>query len=605
MSKLDELIQEFCPDGVEYKALGEICKLVTGATPSKTNTAYWENGTIPWMSSGEVNLKRVTATEKKITQLGYEKNSTTIVPKHSVVIALAGQGKTRGKVAITEIELCTNQSLCSMICNENLDYKFLYYILDGKYEELRAISNGDGTRGGLSLKILAPYKIPVPPLPVQREIVRILDNFTELTTELTARKKQYEFYRDKLLTFDVLGEETSKVAWRTLGDIIVSLNTGLNPRQFFRLNTDDASNYYVTIREIQNGTIVFSDKTDRINDEALRLCNNRSNLEVGDVLFSGTGTIGETAVISEPPMNWNIKEGVYAIKPQKDVLDSRYLMYILRTDALKTAIAKKVAGGTVKSIPMAEMRKLKVPVPSLAVQERLVNVLDNFDAICSDLNIGLPAEIEARQKQYEYYRDKLLTFAESGSTILTDRQTGLIKLIQYVFGYAPVALSEIATISRGGNFQKKDFTATGHPCIHYGQMYTHFGVSATKSLTRVSDDIFAKSKIAEPGDIVMAVTSENVEDVCKCVAWLGSEAVAVSGHTAIIHHDQNPKYLSYYFHSSMFAAQKQKLAHGTKVIEVTPSKLGDIIIPLPSMEKQNQIVAIKFLFLLLMSKTAL
>ena len=204
----------------------------------------------------------------------------------------------------------------------------------------------------------------------------------------------------------------SKAVWKTLGDIIVSLNTGLNPRKFFRLNTDDASNYYVTIREIQNGTIVFSDKTDRINDEALRLCDNRSNLEVGDVLFSGTGTIGETAVISEPPMNWNIKEGVYAIKPQKDVLNSRYLMYILRTDALKTAIAKKVAGGTVKSIPMAEMRKLKVPVPPLAVQERLVNVLDNFDAICSDLNIGLPAEIEARQKQYEYYRDKLLSFKE-------------------------------------------------------------------------------------------------------------------------------------------------------------------------------------------------
>ena len=90
MTVLDELIQELCPDGVKYKALGEICKLVTGATPSKTNAAYWENGTIPWMSSGEVNLKRVAATEKKITQLGYEKNSTTIVPKHSVVIALAG-----------------------------------------------------------------------------------------------------------------------------------------------------------------------------------------------------------------------------------------------------------------------------------------------------------------------------------------------------------------------------------------------------------------------------------------------------------------------------------------------------------------------------------
>lgn len=150
-----------------------------------------------------------------------------------------------------------------------------------------------------------------------------------------------------------------------------------------------------------------------MNDEALRLCNNRSNLEVGDVLFSGTGTIGETAVISEPPLNWNIKEGVYTIKPKKDMLNSRFLMYILRTDLMKAAIAKKVAGGTVKSIPMAEMKKLQLPVPPLDVQERLVYVLDNFDAICSDLNIGLPAEINARQKQYEYYRDKLLTFQKA------------------------------------------------------------------------------------------------------------------------------------------------------------------------------------------------
>ena len=146
-------------------------------------------------------------------------------------------------------------------------------------------------------------------------------------------------------------------------------------------------------------------------------------------MFSGTGTIGETAVISEPPHNWNIKEGVYTIKPKKDMLNSRYLMYILRTDFMKTAIAKKVAGGTVKSIPMAEVKKLQLPVPPLNVQERLVNVLDNFDAICSDLNIGLPAEIDARQKQYEFYRDLLLTFAETGIIIAqtnkqTNKQTG-------------------------------------------------------------------------------------------------------------------------------------------------------------------------------------
>ncbi len=161
-----------------------------------------------------------------------------------------------------------------------------------------------------------------------------------------------------------------------------------------------------------------------------------------------------------------------------------------------------------------------------------------------------------------------------------------------MFGYAPVKLGEIATIVRGGNFQKKDFIENGKPCIHYGQMYTHFGIAAKKTLTFINDEVFGKSKTAKSGDIVMAVTSENVEDVCSCTAWLGDEDIAISGHTAIISHNQNPKFLSYYFHSAMFFNQKKKLAHGTKVIEVTPSKLGDIVIMLPTIEEQNRMVSI-------------
>ncbi|MDO4974375.1 MAG: restriction endonuclease subunit S [Eubacteriales bacterium] len=195
--------------------------------------------------------------------------------------------------------------------------------------------------------------------------------------------------------------------------MILSLNTGLNPRQFFRLNTDDAENYYITIREIHGGRIVPSEKTDRINDEALCLCNNRSNLEVGDVLFSGTGTIGETAVITEEPSNWNIKEGVYTIKPDQTRIVPQFLRYLLTSEQMKTAYMKKVAGGTVKSIPMAEMRKLLIPVPSIDEQKRIVLLLSRFDTLCNDLKEGLPAEIEARQRQYEYYRDRLLTFKEA------------------------------------------------------------------------------------------------------------------------------------------------------------------------------------------------
>lgn len=197
-----------------------------------------------------------------------------------------------------------------------------------------------------------------------------------------------------------------------LDEVILSLNTGLNPRQFFELNTEDAENYYITIREIVGGRIVPSEKTDRINDEALRLCNNRSHLEAGDVLFSGTGTIGETAVIEETPIDWNIKEGVYTIKPNQDLLVPRFLRYLLMTKQIKDAYMKKVAGGTVKSLPMKEMRQLWIPLPPIEKQNELADLIYRFDALCNDITVGIPAEIEARRQQYEYYRDKLLTFKE-------------------------------------------------------------------------------------------------------------------------------------------------------------------------------------------------
>ncbi len=164
--------------------------------------------------------------------------------------------------------------------------------------------------------------------------------------------------------------------------------------------------------------------------------------------------------------------------------------------------------------------------------------------------------------------------------------------MQYVFGYADIRLSDIATISRGGNFQKKDFVEEGFPAIHYGQIYTRYGIYADETISDISVIAAEKSKKAVTNDIIMAVTSENVEDVCKCVAWLGDGEIAVSGHTAIIHHFQNAKYLAYYFHTQWFAMQKRRLAHGTKVIEVTPDRLNDIELYLPSLEEQNRIVDI-------------
>ena len=200
--------------------------------------------------------------------------------------------------------------------------------------------------------------------------------------------------------------EDKLLEWKTLGDVIHSLKTGLNPRQNFKLNTPNAEGYYVTVREIQNGQIVFFDKTDRVDEHALELINNRSNLEAGDILFSGTGTVGRIAVITSKPLNWNIKEGVYVIKPNTQLIDSYYLSYLLNSSEIIKEYSKKIVGSPVISLPMSELRKLAIPVPPLSVQKEIVHFLKTF----TELKTEHAFELSAREKQYEYYRDILLTF---------------------------------------------------------------------------------------------------------------------------------------------------------------------------------------------------
>ena len=208
----DNLLTNFTPEQApkEY-TLGEVTvDIYSGATPSKEKREYWVNGTIPWMSSGEVNLGQVYEVEGRITQLGYDKCSTKMVPEGSVVIALAGQGKTRGTVAILRTSVCTNQSLAALVPQKEIvSGEYLYYYLKTQYAKLREVSAGDGTRGGLNLKMLRAYKVVIPSHKAQDQIVSILDRFDSLTNDLTSglpaeiekRRQQYEYYRDKLLTF--------------------------------------------------------------------------------------------------------------------------------------------------------------------------------------------------------------------------------------------------------------------------------------------------------------------------------------------------------------------------------------------------------------------
>lgn len=153
-------------------------------------------------------------------------------------------------------------------------------------------------------------------------------------------------------------------------------------------------------------------------------------------------------------------------------------------------------------------------------------------------------------------------------------------------------ISEIGTIYRGFAYSKKDFTETGTPCIHYGQIYTRYGTFANKTFTCVSKDLAKGKRLAKKGDLVMAVTSENLEDVGKCLAWLGEDDILVSNHACFIRHSLNPKYLAYFLQSSYFFKYKKKISKGVKVIDLDLNMFGDMLIPVPPLEIQSRIVEV-------------
>ena len=188
------------------------------------------------------------------------------------------------------------------------------------------------------------------------------------------------------------------VEHKKLAEITKSIKTGLNPRQNFKLNVPSAQNYYVTVKEITTGHIVFSEKTDRIDKDAWRVIQSRSALEMGDVLFSGIGTIGKTALVDIPVENWNVSESVFLIKPNQHVIIPKFLMYALGSCHVKKQYENQSVGSTLKGVRMATLSLLSIPVPPLPVQEEIVRILDSF----TKLEAELEAELEARRQQYAF-----------------------------------------------------------------------------------------------------------------------------------------------------------------------------------------------------------
>ena len=225
----------------EDKIIQDFAECCAGATPDTKKDEYWIDGTIPWMSSGEVNNTFIYSTEKKITQLGYDKTSTKLLPSNTVVIALAGQGKTRGTVAITRIELCTNQSLCAVLPDINLNSEYLFYFLSSQYKQLRNSSTGgDDSRGGLNLKIIGNFRLPYTTFAEQQKIAAFFSNVDSIITAetkiLNTLQKKKKALMQKLFTQQLRfksDDGTDFPTWeeKKLGECVISISSGKNKKK--------------------------------------------------------------------------------------------------------------------------------------------------------------------------------------------------------------------------------------------------------------------------------------------------------------------------------------------------------------------------------------
>ena len=246
-----------------------------------------------------------------------------------------------------------------------------------------------------------------------------------------------------------------------------------------------------------------------------------------------------------------------------------FAKHLFRSYELRKQIKKTANGVTRFNISKARFGKIQIPIPPLSEQNRIVGILDTFTESIENLK----KQISEREKQYEHYRDQLLDLEGKPEKDIT-------------------LLGTICDMTKGNGVQKTDFVNEGIGCIHYGQIYTHYGSFTYTTNKFVSKEVFDKAKKASKGDIVMTDTSENVEDICKSVAYLGEEDIAVSNHALIIKHRQNPKFLSYSTLTKSFFNQKRKYAYGVKVTGIKPDHLAQFLIYLPSIEEQNRIVTI-------------
>ncbi len=380
-SKIEKLIAEHCPKGVEFKKLGEVCEIADNKRKPVASSLRVA-GKIPYYGANNIQDYVEGFTHEGDYVLIAEDGSASL-ENYSIQFA-SGKFWANNHVHVVRG------------CNE-LNNKFLFHYL--RSMNFVPYLTG-GTRAKLTKGKMLEIKIPIPPLDIQQEVAKILNTFTkleaELEAELEARKKQYEHYRSELLTFKD-GTERERVRWAALSEIgKVSMCKRIFKNQTSA--TGDIPFYKIGTFGKEPDAFISQEIFDEYRKKY-------SFPKKGDVLISASGTIGRMVIYDGKPAYFQDSNIIWIDNDESKVLN-KFLYYLY-------AIVKwQTEGGTIKRLYNDNLKKIKIPVPSLDEQKRVVSVLDKFDALVNDISIGLPAELSARRSQYEYYRGKLLTFNE-------------------------------------------------------------------------------------------------------------------------------------------------------------------------------------------------
>ncbi|QIH35508.1 restriction endonuclease subunit S [Sphingobacterium sp. DR205] len=379
MSKIEELIAQYCPDGVEYKKLGEVLHFLNGKGHEK---AISDNGNYIVVNS------KFISTNGNVKKHSDTQISPLFVDDILMVMSDLPNGRALAKTFIVDNDnlYTLNQRICSLSVKDKSSQlpKYYYYLLNRHLSFLRFDNGVDQTN--LRKDDILNVLIPIPPLPVQEEIVNILDKFTalerELEGELEARTRQYEYYRNELLTF-----EGKEVDWKTLPQISENLNSKRKP-------VKGGSREKGNIPYYGASGIVDYVKDYIFDGDFLLISEDGANLLTRNtpIAFSITGK------------SW-VNNHAHVLK-FKHYATRRLIEYYLNSIDL----VPYITGAAQPKLNKQNLNNILVPVPSLEEQERIVTILDKFDALVNDISVGLPAEIAARRQQYEYYRGKLLTF---------------------------------------------------------------------------------------------------------------------------------------------------------------------------------------------------